>query len=225
MYWTPAQMLAHMTVNGASLRTGDLFASGTVSGPEPDQRGWLLELSWGGAEPLALADGGTAASWRTATRSTITRHRARPGRRPDRLRRGQRPDHRLVPRLGRSVRESADPGVRRQGAARSSYRAYSDRAATPPAGGWAVEFRGEPRGTGRSGLSLADSWVWDFWFADDGERYHLFFLRASRALLDPDRRHRRASLGHAVSTDLRHWTLRADALVADDALSRAHRII
>jgi fumarylacetoacetase len=52
MYWGPAQMLAHMTVNGASLRTGDLFASGTISGPERDQRGSLLELSWGGAEPL-----------------------------------------------------------------------------------------------------------------------------------------------------------------------------
>jgi fumarylacetoacetase len=57
MYWTPAQMLAHMTVNGASVRTGDFFASGTVSGPEPGQRGCLLELSWGGAEPLTLADG------------------------------------------------------------------------------------------------------------------------------------------------------------------------
>ena len=56
-YWTAAQMLAHMTVNGASVRTGDLFASGTVSGPERDQRGCLLELSWGGAEPLTLPDG------------------------------------------------------------------------------------------------------------------------------------------------------------------------
>jgi len=56
-YWTAAQMLAHMTVNGASVRTGDLFASGTVSGPERDQRGCLLELSWGGAEPLKLPDG------------------------------------------------------------------------------------------------------------------------------------------------------------------------
>ena len=53
MYWSPAQMLAHMTVNGASLRTGDLFASGTISGPERDQRGSFLELSWGGKEPLA----------------------------------------------------------------------------------------------------------------------------------------------------------------------------
>ena len=52
----------------------------------------------------------------------------------------------LVPRPGGSACESADPAVRRQGAARSSYRAYSDRAATPPAGGWAVESRGEPSG-------------------------------------------------------------------------------
>jgi fumarylacetoacetase len=57
MYWTPGQQLAHMTVNGASLRTGDLFASGTVSGPEPDQRGSLLELAWNGASPLTLPDG------------------------------------------------------------------------------------------------------------------------------------------------------------------------
>jgi fumarylacetoacetase len=59
MYWTPAQMLAHMTVNGASLRTGDLYASGTISGPQPEERGSLIELSWNGAEPLRLADGTT----------------------------------------------------------------------------------------------------------------------------------------------------------------------
>ncbi|MEO6605217.1 MAG: fumarylacetoacetase [Aeromicrobium sp.] len=59
MYWTGAQMLAHMTVNGASLRTGDLFASGTISGTEPYQRGSLLELTWNGTEPLTLADGST----------------------------------------------------------------------------------------------------------------------------------------------------------------------
>ncbi|TWS24072.1 fumarylacetoacetase [Tsukamurella sputi] len=57
MYWSPAQMLAHMTSNGASLRTGDLFASGTVSGPEPGQRGSFIELTWNGAEPLRLPDG------------------------------------------------------------------------------------------------------------------------------------------------------------------------
>ena len=57
MYWSPAQMLAHLTVNGASLRTGDLFASGTVSGPAPDQYGSLIELGWAGRQPLALPDG------------------------------------------------------------------------------------------------------------------------------------------------------------------------
>ncbi|MFF0544666.1 fumarylacetoacetase [Nocardia thailandica] len=54
MYWSPAQMLAHLTVNGASTRPGDLYASGTISGPEPGQRGSLLELCWGGAEPVDL---------------------------------------------------------------------------------------------------------------------------------------------------------------------------
>ncbi|MFB9315437.1 fumarylacetoacetate hydrolase family protein [Nocardioides plantarum] len=53
-YWGPAQMLAHLTSNGASLRTGDLFASGTISGPERDQRGCLLELTSGGNEPLVV---------------------------------------------------------------------------------------------------------------------------------------------------------------------------
>jgi fumarylacetoacetase len=58
-YWTAAQQLAHLTVGGAALRTGDLFASGTVSGPGRDQRGSLVELSWGGTEPVALDDGST----------------------------------------------------------------------------------------------------------------------------------------------------------------------
>jgi fumarylacetoacetase len=59
MYWTPAQQLAHLTVNGASVRTGDLYASGTVSGAHRDQRGSLFELAWGGAEPIRLPDGTT----------------------------------------------------------------------------------------------------------------------------------------------------------------------
>lgn len=59
MYWTAAQQLAHTTINGASLRTGDLYASGTVSGPRADQRGSFIELSWNGREPLTLADGST----------------------------------------------------------------------------------------------------------------------------------------------------------------------
>ncbi len=60
-YWSPAQMLAHLTVNGASLRTGDLYASGTVSGAEPGQRGSLIELTWNGRDPLTLSDGSTRA--------------------------------------------------------------------------------------------------------------------------------------------------------------------
>ena len=66
-------------------------------------------------------------------------------------------------------------------------------------------------------FSPPDSWVWDFWFADDGEHYHLFFLYASRALHNPDDRHHRASIGHAISTDLVHWERIADALVRSDA--------
>ncbi|OZD67547.1 fumarylacetoacetase [Rhodococcus sp. 05-340-1] len=54
MYWSPAQMLAHETVNGARSRTGDLFASGTISGPEKNQRGAFIELTWGGKEPVSL---------------------------------------------------------------------------------------------------------------------------------------------------------------------------
>jgi fumarylacetoacetase len=54
MYWSPAQMLAHMTVNGASARTGDLFASGTVSGRGRFQRGAFIELTWGGTEPIMV---------------------------------------------------------------------------------------------------------------------------------------------------------------------------
>jgi fumarylacetoacetase len=72
MYWTPAQQLSHMTVNGASLRTGDLFASGTVSGPQQDQRGSFIELSWGGREPLSLADGTTRTFLADSDEVTLT---------------------------------------------------------------------------------------------------------------------------------------------------------
>lgn len=54
LYWNAAQQLAHMTVNGATVRPGDLIASGTVSGPDREERGSLLELTWGGSEPLEL---------------------------------------------------------------------------------------------------------------------------------------------------------------------------
>jgi fumarylacetoacetase len=57
MYWTPSQMVAHLTVNGASIRAGDLIASGTVSGERADELGSLIEMTAGGSEPLRLADG------------------------------------------------------------------------------------------------------------------------------------------------------------------------
>lgn len=62
-------------------------------------------------------------------------------------------------------------------------------------------------------FDLRDSWVWDYWFADDGQSYHIFFLYASKALHDPETRHHRASVGHAVSGDLVTWTRIEDALV------------
>lgn len=66
-------------------------------------------------------------------------------------------------------------------------------------------------------LRLPDHWVWDSWPArDDDGTHHLFFLRASRALADPDRRHHRAAIGHARSEDLVEWELQPDALVAAD---------
>lgn len=66
-------------------------------------------------------------------------------------------------------------------------------------------------------LRLAASWVWDFWIADDGDLYHLYFLKASRALIDPNRRHWRATIGHATSTDLTTWTEHADAVIPEDS--------
>jgi len=57
LYWTMPQQLAHATSNGASLRTGDLMATGTISGPERGSEGSLLELTLNGAEPLRLRDG------------------------------------------------------------------------------------------------------------------------------------------------------------------------
>ncbi|MFD0365308.1 fumarylacetoacetase [Nocardia sp. GCM10030253] len=54
MYWSPAQMLAHLTANGAATHTGDLYASGTISGPAQQQRGSFIELSWGGIEPVPV---------------------------------------------------------------------------------------------------------------------------------------------------------------------------
>jgi fumarylacetoacetase len=58
-FWTPAQLVAHHTVGGCNLQPGDLFGSGTLSGPGPEQAGSLLELSRGGKEPVRLPNGET----------------------------------------------------------------------------------------------------------------------------------------------------------------------
>ena len=62
------------------------------------------------------------------------------------------------------------------------------------------------------GLRLADKWLWDFWFAQDGPDYHVFYLQADRSPGDPERRHWQVSIGHAVSQDLQNWELLPDAL-------------
>jgi fumarylacetoacetase len=72
MYWTASQQLAHLTVNGAALRTGDFFASGTVSGAQRDQYGSFNELSWGGSQPVELADGSTRTFLEDGDTVTIT---------------------------------------------------------------------------------------------------------------------------------------------------------
>ncbi len=57
LYWSMAQQLAHQTVAGCNIRTGDLYASGTISGPEPDSFGSMLELCWKGTKPIIMPDG------------------------------------------------------------------------------------------------------------------------------------------------------------------------
>ncbi len=61
-------------------------------------------------------------------------------------------------------------------------------------------------------LHLPDRWVWDFWFAQDGPDFHMFYLQADRALGDEAQRHWNVSIGHAVSQDLRRWEVLPDAL-------------
>jgi fumarylacetoacetase len=72
LYWSLRQQVAHHTVNGCPLRPGDLLASGTISGPEPDSRGCLLELTWRGTKPLALSSGETRRFLEDGDRVTMT---------------------------------------------------------------------------------------------------------------------------------------------------------
>lgn len=66
-------------------------------------------------------------------------------------------------------------------------------------------------------LKLADSWVWDSWYAFDGKYHHAFYLRASRALGDPNRRHRNPYIGHAVSENLKDWNVVQDAVAISES--------
>ncbi|MCU1425508.1 MAG: glycosyl hydrolase family 32 [Microbacteriaceae bacterium] len=65
-------------------------------------------------------------------------------------------------------------------------------------------------------LQLPDKWIWDSWYVQEDGVTHAFYLHASRALGDADRRHRHPIVGHAVSTDLTNWTVVEDALIVSD---------
>ncbi len=74
LYWSPEQQLAHHTVNGCNLRSGDLLASGTISGETPDSYGSMLELTWRGANPLAMPSGEERKFLADGDRLVITGH-------------------------------------------------------------------------------------------------------------------------------------------------------
>ena len=57
LYWNILQQLAHHTINGCNIRVGDIYASGTISGPDSDSFGSMLEISWQGTKPIKLSDG------------------------------------------------------------------------------------------------------------------------------------------------------------------------
>lgn len=74
MYYSAAQQLTHHASSGCAMNAGDLLGSGTISGPEKSQRGSLLELSWGGKEPITLADGSSRSFIEDGDTLTLTGH-------------------------------------------------------------------------------------------------------------------------------------------------------
>jgi len=79
LYWSMAQQLAHHTVNGCNVRVGDLMASGTISGPDAGSFGSLLELTWGGKEPLRLNDGSSRSFLENGDRVTMRAYAEKDG--------------------------------------------------------------------------------------------------------------------------------------------------
>ncbi len=79
LYWSMAQQLAHHTVNGCNVCVGDLMASGTISGPDAGSYGSLLELTWGGKEPLRLNDGSSRSFLANGDRVTMRAHAEKDG--------------------------------------------------------------------------------------------------------------------------------------------------
>ena len=79
MYYSAPQQLAHHAASGCAMNAGDLLGSGTISGPDKDARGSLLELSWGGAEPIALNDGTTRSFVQDGDTMILTGHAAGDG--------------------------------------------------------------------------------------------------------------------------------------------------
>jgi beta-fructofuranosidase len=67
-------------------------------------------------------------------------------------------------------------------------------------------------------FKLKDKWLWDFWFAQDGSDYHIFYLQSSNHWTYEWQRHFNVSVGHAVSKDLKNWTVLPDALAPSDSL-------
>jgi fumarylacetoacetase len=79
MYWTVAQLVAHHTSNGCNLRSGDLLGSGTISGPDPESRGSLIERTWRGRDPIRLPNGETRTFLADGDEIIMRGHCERPG--------------------------------------------------------------------------------------------------------------------------------------------------
>src|SRR5204862_355179 len=102
MYWTLGQMVAHHTSNGCPIRPGDVIGTGTISGPERENRGCLLERTWKGTEPVTLPGGGSG------------RGEGHPARRLPRLARRQGSPGSRGRHAGPLARAHDDDGVRRR---------------------------------------------------------------------------------------------------------------